>query len=302
MPDIGLTNQIINNLIYYFNDKLLDSGYYENILFDESDFATNDIATLIPVDDDVYPASGNFYQVWKSPFSNWVYESGIIPPSGMDEPIVASGIYVGGIFKDKTDASFEHIVDYKNGRIIFTSGQDQSLDIKGQFAYKLVNIKIPNKRDQIFLDRILFTNPDLDTAQLLPSGFQETLPLILIDHDEDRLSPAQLGGSHNVNVRLLCHILANDKPSKNNIKDAILRLERQVPLMIDFNEATHPLDFNGDFASGQYPFSFKEKQADSSILYRKLYLDSMKGRNIRSGLGLEQAVIDIDALVFKPGF
>ena len=84
--------------------------------------------------------------------------------------------------------------------------------------------------------------------------------------------------------------------------DVLAELDGSVMIMVDWNKATDPIDYNGDFAPGQEPFSFKALQADNSVFFHKLYLDSAKPTNLSSDVGLSQGMVDFNTRVWLRSF
>lgn len=295
MSLIGLREQLQNHLSYWLNDVLLDAGMYENIEVDEEDFKSSVLSTLYPVDDDQYSSSDTTKaRVWRSPYTNWVYESGITPPSGMDDPIVASGVYVGGVFKTRTNLTYGHFIDYQNGRIVFNTEQDESLDVRAEFSYKFARIKLPNRRDEIFIGRHFFLNPDIDPTILVPSGAVQELPLVLMEIGDSSDSGLQLGGGKIMHFEIHLHVVANNDSDRDRIMSVLESINREVPIMVDWNITNHPLNFNGDFLSGENPFSFKAKQADNTLFFHKLYFNKFKAKIIPNTFGFSRGRVTFE--------
>ena len=302
--NIGLKNQIKTNLFFIINDVLLDAGSYENIEVNEEDFQANSLAQLFPIPkDDEFP-SGNDSEarVWQSPLKNWVYESGSQQPSGMVSPIIASGVFVNGVFFNRTDAPNQHFIDYSTGRIVFDTAIDKNEDIRAEFSYKIVRVKFPDKEDEIFTGRVFVQNPDIQSTFITASGFLQELPMVLIDYDETDFAGLQLGGGRIAMPRVIFHVIANDDYTKDDIMDIIATKDRSVFNLIDWSKLEQPIGFNGDFISGGSPFSLKLLQADNSIFFNKLYFNEMKERNVPTQFEIEKGLVDTEMEIRQRSF
>ena len=300
MSKFGLTNTIERNFIFHLTSKLLDAGLFDTVNVSELNFGSGDLSLLIPVNDEGIKLTTGTTEFWQSPIRNWVYESGVTVPSGFATPIVASGITVNSVFKERSDVTFGHIIDYDNGRIIFDTAQAIAGNtMQAEFSFKIVRIKTPEPRDEIFLGRTFTLNPEIEkTTETMP-GLAQELPLILVEWVSQSFAGLQLGGGRIVSSRILLHVLAeeNDSYKKNEIVDVLAELDGSVMTMVDWNKALDPIDFNGDFAPGAEPFSFKILQADNSVFFHKLYIDSIEPINISSNLKLSQAMLDLNTTV-----
>ncbi len=304
MSRIGLTNLIEKNLIFHLNSVFLDAGLFETVSVGEENFGTLDMSVLIPVNEDGVELTTGSTEFWQSPLRNWVYESGVIVPSGFADPIVASGVTVNSVFKSKTDGSFGHSIDYEKGRITFDSAQSISEQMQAEFSFKRTFVKIPDDEDEIFLGRIFLLNPEIEKNTNTLPGLSQEMPLVLVEWDSHVARGLQLGGGRITDSRILIHILVQkkDKAFKKEIVDILFELDGSVVIMVDWNKATDPLDFNGDFAAGQELFSFKDLQQDNSVFFHKLYLDTVEPTNIPNNFGMSQAMIDINARVWLREF
>ncbi len=299
---IGLKNQIKTNLIYYLNDVLLDGGYYENVSINETDFQSNSMAILVPVDDDGYTFTDTTTRVWQSKLPNWVYESGIAPPSPMETPIVASGVYVENVYKTRSDVTYGHSIDYENGRIIFDTPQNKSLDIQTEFAYKLVRVEFPSKRTELFTSSLFLMNPTMSVPDETQPELTQSLPLLIIEYTGTSFEGLQLGGGKIALPRILLHVVTNDDYSKDDIMDFLARKDDPI-IMVNWNVATQPIDYNGDFISGQELFSFKALQANDSIYYHKMFINDVIEKDVdTTGLNFEAGFVDLRTEVRMPEY
>ena len=301
MARIGVTNLVEKNLDFWLNDIFLDAGLYENIELDETNFSSGNLSILQPVNEDGVVQTEGTTAFWKSQTPNWVYESGIVVPSGFNEPIVASGVYISSVFKTKGDVTYAHAIDYFNGQVVFDTELPVSTDVKAEFSYKTVLVKFPDEKDEVFLGRIFTLNPEIEETTEVLFGSIRPTPIVLIEWSRTNTKGLQMGSSARiVDLKVMFHIMAQreDDYILKDVMDTIMEEEGTVPVMVNWNLLEDPLDYNGDFASGQEPFSFKAKQADNNVFFHKLYLESMDPQLVVNNISVRQAIISTNARVY----
>ena len=114
--DNNISNEIQDNMIEFLDWTLLEKGNYFNVTKGETSPNGYDYSKL-RISSNQHYASG---QAWEGFRKNWIWQSGITPPSGTDAPIVGdsvaipgiSGVYVDDTFySSSTSGAYSHKVD-----------------------------------------------------------------------------------------------------------------------------------------------------------------------------------------------
>lgn len=256
MPQLRRKSLTKINLELFLNNVLLTDGFYTNISVGDTDFYANDLSALIEVQDDPsFPLPGS---IWQSAFKEWVHEEGITPlETGIVPPVVASGVTVDAVFYPKDPAAsgfnpaFAHNIDYRNGRVIFTTPIATTSAVQASFAYKHITVDFSDEFEgenrPLLIETSLKDNPAVTGVEAYPALNAQTLPIVLIDFQGRTHDPYELGNQTQVAVfNGFFHVWARDHLTRDRIEDAISERARDVVLGIDFNTTAFPLDEMGD--------------------------------------------------------
>ena len=269
----GVTNvnddDICQNLLYGLIDFLrwasLGIGSYQNITRRSpasSGVYGGSRSRLRLVQDPNYTDG----QVWEGFRHDWVWESGV----GFrgDPPIKASGVYVNGSFKYKSDATNSHYIDYKRGRVIFDTAIDTLTTVETNFSHRTVNF-IP--ADTYWFRELMFNSYRVDKNEFLTAGSgnwsqlartRQQMPVVGIEIVPGRKYRGyQLGGGHMVEQDVLFYIMATNREDRNNWVDRISNQNNMTIWTINRKtakeSATWPFDYDykGEIISSptQYP-------------------------------------------------
>ena len=269
--DNNISNEIQDNMIEFLDWTLLEKGNYFNVTKGETSPNGYDYSKL-RISSNQHYASG---QAWEGFRKNWIWQSGITPPSGTDAPIVGdsvaipgiSGVYVDDTFySSSTSGAYSHKVDYFNGRVIFDTAIPTGSTVQAEFSYKYINVvyasNLPWLREiqyRTLEPNSFFTNQNRGDFTL-PAEARLQLPAIAVEVVPRRtFSGYQLGGGQYVHTDVIFHCLAEDAYTRNQLIDIVsLQNEKQFYMFSSDKIArsgAFPLDYAGVPVSGalRYP-------------------------------------------------
>lgn len=261
------TNQLKENLTMFLTSKLLDSGYYRNIVANNAaDYNANDLSKLLIDTRDSSYASG---VVWAAPRPNWVFEGDVSVPVGASVPIVPSGVFVEGVFKLPNDTTYGHVFDYIGGRVIFTSGAapEASTSIQASYSYKEFTVKLPDNQTVNNLYEAFMSNTDLPTQTFpMMDVYTPTINIVVTDH---KPSPLALGGGIILRKNVQIYLVANDdwKDVISDMADLITYQFDVVANMVDIDLIPERINFRGQKATTYA--DYKTLAADQTYFYNK---------------------------------
>ena len=260
-----ISNQLKTNMVLYLNNLLLNEGYYNNIALGEFDFEGNDLSQLALHTDDSTFSLGT---VWQSHKLNWVYEGDVVVPSGALAPVDPSGVYIDDVFFAKDDATFGHVFDFENGRVVFTSGVGPTVSntVQVEYSYKEVFVGIANKTTVHALHNDFFDDDSVFNS-VFPSGVTST-PAIWIDVEGQTISPLALGGGKIVNKLVHFHVISNDDglDEIDDIADVISFQQYRNTRLVDIDKMPELFDFRGARATGYQDYTVMV--ADNSLFWK----------------------------------
>lgn len=304
MPRLGNKSLVKANLELWLNNELIKSGFYTNVVVGETNSYGVDISALSPDIDESYSDNS----VWQSAFKEWVYESGVACTiSGVAAPIIASGIIVNGTFysRDTTspnyNATYDHVIDYRNGRIIFSSPINSNDVVQAAFSYKEVGIddasSFENENNPLLIETHHKDNPQQSGVPVYPHKTHKTLPMIFIDILSRKHEPYELGQASPVTeFRGVLHVWTRDSFMMDLIEDFFGDKEHINILGIDFNNAPMPLDYNGDRNPSYLSYS---TYADvwNTYFWHRIYLEEIDIENGRPLNNILRSKVKFKAVV-----
>jgi len=204
---------IKQSLYNLYDHKLLEQGAYVNITGGQKDFKGRNISKFYPViDNELYSVSGH---IWQSAFHNFVYESGVV---NKPTPIVASGVYVNGVFTPKSNSLH---IDYINGRVIFDTAISTSSTVQGDFSYKEYSFVRPDN-DRAFKNQTKYSinsNVDVDPFPAIPYSIY--LPAIIIEIEGADEKGFQFGGTTETLPTLKLTVIGDHQGQVENIASVL---------------------------------------------------------------------------------
>lgn len=293
----GLTNNIQDSLIEYFDWGLLEKGNYFNVEKGEESHNGNDMSRLRRSNDDTF----NDGQVWEGFRGNWVWQSGI-NPSGFNPPIVGvdenwpgiSGVYIDGNFEPASGVGqYKHKVDYFNGRVVFDSAISPNSTVQAEFSYKYINVLYANNVPWLKEVQARTKQPNSrfydtsDGSWDIPPDSRVQLPAIAIEVVPSRTFKGyQLGGGQWVYTDVLFHCIAEDESTRNQLIDII---------SMQNDKTINVLDCDKLHADSNYPINHAGSPVPSALRYPDL-IDQYNGGLLR----LTQGRVD-DMTMLTPG-
>lgn len=305
MALLGTKSLLKSNIELWLTDIFLRQGLYTNVDVGDTTFYGQNTSLLNPVTSDPNYADGRVFQ---SAFKNWVYETDIpSPASGVAPPTVASGVTVDGTFYPEatTSGTYEHFVDFPNGRIIFASALAGSPVVEAAFAYKTVHIdsasSLDNENTEALYETAYKDNPPQTGIPIYPQERNFTLPAVFYDFQRRRSLPYELGTRDPIKQYFgVFHIWARDEMFGDIIEDVLADEQRQVILGINFNDAPFPLLSRGR-RNPAWPGYSAQANLYGPFFWRKIYLDSTEPRQMPALFEVERIGVDFEIKVY-PNF
>lgn len=246
--DSTITNDVVNNVISFFDYGLLDKGAFINVNIPQTGHYLGSEHVLKRVNDPRYST-----RVWASARKNWVWETGI----GATQ---ISGIYINGTYyPTSTTGAYSYYIDYPNGTVIFNSAISSGTSITCNYSYKYVNVTRVEGINWFAQLHAKSENPSSDyVAQsgdfggLPQSRYQ--LPSIGIELAGRSLKPYQLGGNQWTYTDLKIHCAAEDLYTRDKLIDIVTLQNEKSFYMYDLDQIAasgdYPLDVYGSPISG----------------------------------------------------
>jgi hypothetical protein len=187
------------------------------------------------------------YVGYSSPFKQWVYDSSV---SGAT---ICSGIF-GQITLNKGQSGLK--IDYENGRAILPLSLGTGLKISGHYAFKDINVYLPNEtQESVLTSNKFYLNSRFNrfpTGGIAP--YVQATPALFFNNLNNRQDNFALGGLYNSvenfsfivmveNVWMLDGIISFFRDKKNSVFPQISMYE-------------HPIDEFGDIKTGLYPSGY----------------------------------------------
>lgn len=257
---------IRQSLYNTLDHALLEQGAYTNVTGGQTNVKGYDLSALYSVIDPSLNLPSGY--VFQSAFHNWNYESGVV---NQPSPIVASGVYIDGIFAPKSSGMS---IDYLNGRVIFNKPLNPSARVQASFSYKEYSFVAP------FSDVLdtLATN-FTDNSKIYNQPFAATpdeiyLPAMYIEVQEGSEEGFQFGGTHQTmpiftitlisNKRSQIEAIASVFASKSTTSFPIVPIS-QGPKLNSVNDLKAPYSFY-DWVSLSSNFAYIK-----SVNYNRFY-------------------------------
>ena len=248
-----LSSQLRFNIKNHLDRLFIQNGLYFTVASGQFDVSGERADVLRRV-------NGRLYE---SHVNEWIYEndaSGIAPYNAF----VASGIYIDNTFHPKGSGIYKPRIDYRNGRVFFDSNVPSTASVYATFSYKHIDIGFPDTRrvSQIFStvkDSIDFTQNSY------PSGFQEQLPIVVIDVQKRISRPFSLGGGKTHDTLVVLHVVSNTSTEVEQIVDILTESSFNKTIIgVDFNKTPQIFTQLGDLSNSYKNYT----QLQGNLLYR----------------------------------
>jgi hypothetical protein len=257
-------NEFQDNIVEWLDWSLLEKGNYFNVTLGELSYDNIDYS-LLQISNNSNFTPG---QAWDGFRPNWVWQSGIVPPSGFQEPIVGtndaipgiSGVYVDDTFySSSTTGDYAHTVDYYNGRVIFDNPIPTGSKVQAEYSYKYMNVIYANSLP--WIREVSYDSLVKGGDSIFPPEMTIKLPAIAVEVANRKSTPFSLGGGQKINTDLIFHCIAEDDYTRNQMLDIIsYQNDKILPLF----------DSNSIIKSGEAPLSYQGSPAPSALRYPDL--------------------------------
>jgi hypothetical protein len=246
-----LTSHLKYNIKWFLDQGMVEHGAYDAYTIGAASFFDSDESELHPVADERFVDG----IVWEGAGREWVWESGLMVPSGAIEPFRPSGVYVDGNFYPTqyvVPCSYAHHVDYLNGRILFQLPQNSESDIRAAFTRRAVHVGFDEQEEfrTLMLEALEEFSRDRSPTSTPTRENQIWLPSIFIEVESGRQRGLQLGGGQIKTRFVHLHIFADKPADRDLLMDWLDKQSRSVFFMADLNKITFPYDEFGDVVPG----------------------------------------------------
>lgn len=249
LGDSTVSNDVVENLISFFDYGLLEKGNSVTISHSYTGIFGTDESRLYPVKDERY----DYGQVWCTKHPNIVWESG-----------APTGIYIGSTYyPTSTTGTYQYYIDHPNGVVVFNNKIATTSVVKMPHTYKYISVCRSNglpwfKEIETSIERY---NTNFVGAsgyyELLPEN-RQTVPLIGIELANQASRPYQLGGGRVITTELYAHCIAEDSFMRDSLIDIVTYQAGASFWTYDLNSVAQnnkfPIDYRGVPASGALTF------------------------------------------------
>lgn len=275
-----LTDQILYSFKFWLDHNFLDHGAFDVFQRNASgSYYDNTESQLHSVEDERYEQG----RVWEGAGREWVWESGIVVPSGEIEPFRVSGVYIDGTFYDQISNSggtFGHHIDYQHGRIIFDKPQNPDSTVEAEFVTRQIQVGFADTPEfqEIMLGAVEEFEQDITPSGTPSREHQVWLPAVFIEMDTGRQRGLQLGGGQ-IKTRIIhFHIFADNPGDRNLLRDWLDFQSRAAFFVADLNQIAWPFDQYGDIVPGITNWI----DIINTYPWKKIRIQNATSRNINS--------------------
>lgn len=284
-----LSPNIRFNLKQYLDREFVNSGLFVNVPSGTFYRPGERMDTLSRV-------TGNLYE---SNFNNWLFETDASGVAGFPT-IENSGVFIDGTFHAAGSSPFEPEIDYNGGRVFFNgTAVDTSSEVSASFTYK--NVLVDDVRSEAV--NLIFSKfkDSIDSTQnMLPSGTERQLPLVVIDLQKRLPNPHALGGAIAIDQLIVFHILSNSRHEEEQITDILTETSfRKVISAVNFNKVPLLFTDKGDRASSYK--NYTELQGDNSLFLSKFFIDGAESKEKFERFGVYYSRVDWKVIVHERG-
>lgn len=252
VSDSTYYNQIQDNLVEWLDWALLEKGNYFNVTLGELSYDNLDYSLLQISNNENFEVG----RAWDGFRPNWVWQSGIVPPTNFETPIVGdnsnipgiSGVYVDDTFyPSDTTGDYSHRVDYYNGRVIFDSPIPTGSKVQAEYSYKYINVIYANSLP--WIREVSYNSLIKGQDTIFPPEMTIKLPCIAVEMSSRKTTGYVLGNGQKIQTEVIFHCVAEDDYTRNHMLDIIsFQNDTNIPFfdsnsIIAANEV--PIDYYG---------------------------------------------------------
>lgn len=281
-----ISDQVGANVVEWLKYGLLEAGGFTTAQFSDSN--TSGYCNLKRVHDDRY-TDGSVYEGLGTSF---IWETDVTTIDSSTPPIRASGVVINNTFQPSSGVGiYAHTIDYKNGRIVFSTPLAPSVIVKCQYSFPDISVYLSdNQQWKVLITNYLIGFDNLTTSA--PSGISSILkenriwlPSVVVETKDVTNTGLQLGGGELATVNVLYHIFA-DKPFINKRLCDFINNQKELTLeLYDVNTAPQSLRFNGSLnPSG---LTYKQlAQSNGTYFWTTSYIEESRG-------GARDSLVDV---------
>jgi len=251
--DFLLTEQLKDNLGAFFDYGLVNTGHFVSAHLAQSG-AWGDNTKLHIANAPSYSTG----QVWQGKRKNWIYET---DTDCTPAPISVSGVYVNSTFYPiGTTGTYEFNIDYKNGRVIFTTPLTTGT-VNVEHSYKYVQIE---RASHPFFRAVQLGTFKAEDSELIrgsgtyniPPENRVQFPVIFIEVPPDRsFTPYQLGAGTYTDTTVNFHIVSENDVDLGRLVDIVSSQYQKTIWLYNKNTIPYPLNEFGFIGSGYVPYT-----------------------------------------------
>lgn len=288
--DTTINNQLLDNIVDFFDFGLLQKGNYFNVDVRETDSNNKDYSKLDYID--LNYIEGLVFEGFRT---NWVWQNNIsyIPP-----PNIANELYIDGELSTKNTAGREYKIDFYNGRIIFNN-QDSSVSnrvtknsiIQLAYSYKYIHVIYADALPWIqeIKSKTLYDLNSSDNKFHI-NEMKVQLPTIAIEIVPNKsMEGYQLGGGQYIQTDVIVHCISENNIELNKLVDIVSFQNDKTIKMFDSNKVktfnAYPINYDGTIKSN--PLTFKDLvERFPSYSFRLTNASTQKAQTINSNLNI----------------
>jgi hypothetical protein len=219
---LSLVAQNLKDMIEY---GLLEAGAYTNVEFDNS--VTSGLSILQPPYNNSYGGQGRVYE-FAGP--SLVWQETVMPPSGIDSPIIPSGIFIDGDFYEtaSTSGEYEHVIDFRNGRVIFESPLSGGEVVSAEYSFPNVFVDLGGREEHTRMFKNFLH--DFETTEEDSPGGNSNVnkesrgwfpSVFIVTSNRNHARGLQLGGGEVAEVTVRWDVFSDNAWSRNWLVDLI---------------------------------------------------------------------------------
>lgn len=281
------TAQLRFNIKSYLDREFVNSGLFLNVPSGTRDpVSLTDISLLTPTSPTLY----------ESHFNNWLYETDASGVSSFPT-IHASGVYIDGVFHATGSAPYEPEIDFARGRVFFGADVPSASEVRADFTHKNVVVDfVDSQAANLVFSRF---KDSIDYSEnILPSGTDRQLPVVVIDPQRRIPTPHALGGAIQVDQQIVFHILSNSFHEQEQIVDILTETSfRKAFPAVDFNKVPLLFTDKGDKASTYK--NYTDLQNDVSLRFTKLFVDEARVIENMERLGVHYTRVHWNVIFYE---
>jgi hypothetical protein len=291
VSDLTFSQQVLQNLISFFDWGLLNIGAFVNVRI-----GSGDKYVLSPAN--VPGTSAG--TVWESRRGNWVWESGI---SYANQPTPVSGIYVATPISGSSvfmpNDNTQYYVDYPNGQVHFNPPLSLNSSVQLNYSYKMFNFY---SADYSWFHEIVTDPLDTSTLNQVLAENRAYLPAVVVEIAPSRTFSGYELGDFTMDMKqaILFHIITEKASDRDKMLDYISMQYYRTIVMYDVNKVAtanrFPLTGYGYPASGalMYP------DLVNNFKWKTTLVENMRVQEVVSHVKLFRAVIRMTLQAYVP--